>query len=92
MKCKLHDIIAINLPHFTIRVTDEEKTVMENYAKSVNKSVSEILRESFFNRFEDEYDVRLADESYSIYLTDLRKKHIDDVMKEYGLRTHLYRP
>lgn len=69
----------------SIRMSDEEKTILEEYAKAVNKSVSEVLRESFFEKLEDEYDIRSADEAYAAFLKNPKTKSLDDVMKEHGL-------
>ena len=77
----LHDIMAF----CSIRMSDEEKTVLENYAALVNKSVSEVLRESFFEKLEDEYDIKSADEAYALFLKDPETRPLDEVMKDYGL-------
>ncbi len=58
---------------------------MEQYAVAVNKTISEVLRESFFDRLEEEYDIKSADEAYALFLKNPETKSLDDVMRDYGL-------
>ena len=69
----------------SIRMSDDEKFILEQYALAVNKSISEVLRESFFEKLENEYDIKDADEAYAIFLKNPKTESLDAVMKEYGL-------
>ncbi|MDC7951638.1 DUF6290 family protein [Methanomassiliicoccaceae archaeon COG_1] len=69
----------------SIRMSDEEKFILEQYAVAVNKTISEVLRESFFDRLEEEYDIKSADEAYALFLKNPETKSLDDVMRDYGL-------
>lgn len=73
----------------SIRVTDEEKLALERYAKFNNKSVSEVLKEAFFDKLEDEYDIRCADEAYKEFLDNPSTVTSKEMMERYGLRTGL---
>lgn len=73
----------------SIRVTDEEKLALERYAKFKNKSVSEVLKEAFFDKLEDEYDIRRADEAYEEFLNNPSTVTSKEMIKRYGLRTDL---
>lgn len=73
----------------SIRVTDEEKLALERYAQFSNKSVSEVLKEAFFDKLEDEYDIRCAEEAYSEFLNDPSTVTSKEMMKRYGLRADL---
>jgi predicted DNA-binding protein len=44
----------------SIRVSDEEKKTMLDFAKFHGETVSKLLRDTFFERLEDEYDVQVA--------------------------------
>lgn len=50
------------MPTITIQVTDEEKEIIEDYAKSHDMSVSEVLVEAFFEKLEDVYDLKAIEE------------------------------
>ena len=50
------------MPTITIQVTDEEKEIIEDYAKSHDISVSEVLVETFFEKLEDAYDLKAIEE------------------------------
>lgn len=50
------------MPTITIQVTDEEKEIIEDYAKSHSISVSEVLVETFFEKLEDAYDLKAIEE------------------------------
>ncbi|MDR1954145.1 MAG: DUF6290 family protein [Clostridiales Family XIII bacterium] len=64
----------------SVRVSDEEKKAMLNFAKFHGESLSQLLRNVFFERLEDEYDIRVATEYEN------QKSHIshswEDVRKE----------
>ena len=66
-------------------MTDRDKAILEEYARVVNKSISEVLRESFFEKLEDEFDIKTADEAYSIFLGNPKTRTLDEVMNDYGL-------
>jgi Ribbon-helix-helix protein, copG family. len=50
------------MPMITLQVTDEEKEIIEDYAKSHDMSVSEVLVEAFFEKLEDAYDLKAIEE------------------------------
>lgn len=53
---------------FSIRLTPEEKTLAESYAKLHSLSLGEAFKKALFDRIEDEYDVTVANEAYKDYL------------------------
>ena len=69
----------------SVRMSDQEKAILEQYALNVNKSISEVLRESFFEKLEDELDIKSADDAYAVFLENPVTRSLDDVMKDYGL-------
>ena len=53
---------------FSIRLTPEEKSLAESYAKLHSLSVGEAFKRALFERIEDEYYIVVADEAYKEYL------------------------
>ena len=50
------------MPHVSLRVSAEEKTWMESYANVQGVSLSDAIKEAFFQRMEDEYDLNVIRE------------------------------
>ena len=48
----------MNMPHVSLRVTEDEKKMMESYAKLHGIKISDALKEAFFEKLEDEYDLK----------------------------------
>lgn len=53
---------------FSIRLTAEEKSLAESYAKVHAISLGEAFKRALFERIEDEYDIAVAKDAYSEYL------------------------
>ena len=45
------------MPHVSLRVSTEEKAWMESYANVLGVSLSDAIKEAFFQKIEDEYDL-----------------------------------
>lgn len=58
---------------FSIRLTAEEKSLAESYAKIHDISLGEAFKQALFERIEDEFDVAVAQEAYSEYVKNGRK-------------------
>ena len=71
------------MPHVSLRVTEQEKDWMESFAELHGKNLSDAVKDAFFEKLEDEYDLRSIRE----YEADPDKKaHAhDDVKKMLGL-------
>ena len=74
------------MPNINIAVTEEEKNLMENYAKVRGVSLSDVLKDAFFDKAEDEYDLKIVQE----YLERKAKGLVqfftlEEVKKELGL-------
>ena len=50
---------------FSIRLTPEERTLAESYAKLHAVSLGDAFKRALFERIEDEYDIAVADEAYN---------------------------
>jgi hypothetical protein len=66
------------MAYVSLRVTDAEKEMMVGYAKFCNTNISEVLKEAFFEKLEDEYDLKLL-EAY-----DAAEPHETYTMDEVG--------
>lgn len=71
---------------FSIRLTQEEKSLAESYAKLHSLSLGEAFKRALFERIEDEYDISVAQDAYAEYVKDGKKsKPIADLWKELDL-------
>lgn len=55
---------------FSIRLTEEDKSLAESYAKIHSMSLGEAFKKALFERIEDEYDIAVAKEAYDEYVKD----------------------
>lgn len=46
------------MSHVSLRVTSSEKSIMESYAKVQGVSLSDAIKDVFFQKLEDEYDLQ----------------------------------
>ena len=53
---------------FSIRLTDEGKELASSYAKLHSLSLGEAFKRALFEKIEDEYDIKVAEEAYREYL------------------------
>lgn len=66
---------------FSIRLTDEEKKLAESYAKIHAISVGEAFKNALFERIEDEYDIKVAEEAYKEFLKDPKTYTFEEAKK-----------
>lgn len=70
---------------FSIRLTDAEKSLAQAYADMHSISLSEAFKRALFEKIEDEYDAKIADEAYAEYLQDPETVSHEDAGKILGL-------
>lgn len=71
---------------FSIRLTDEEKSLAESYARLHSLSVGEAFKRALFEQIEDEYDISVAEEAYDEYVKGGKKSRpISELWKELDL-------
>ena len=71
---------------FSIRMNEEEKALAESYAKLHAMSLGEAFKRALFERIEEEYDIRLANEAYLEYKnTGCKSRPIEELWKELDL-------
>jgi len=74
------------MPHISLRVTDEEKNWMESYAKVLGVNLSDAIKNAFFEKLEDEYDLKIIREHEEKKAKGLVKYYsLDEAKKELGL-------
>ena len=68
---------------FSIRLTPEERVLVDSYAKLHNMSVGEAFKKALFDKIEEEYDIAVANEAYDEYVKDGKKSRpLSDLRKE----------
>lgn len=70
---------------FSIRLTAEEKTLAESYAKLHSLSLGDAFKRALFDKIEEEYDIAVADEAYKEYLADPKTYSHAEVKDILGL-------
>ena len=71
---------------FSIRLTEEEKSLAESYAKIHAMSLGEAFKRALFERIEDDYDVTVGREDYDEYAKNGKKSRpISELWKELDL-------
>ena len=71
---------------FSIRLTKEEKSLAETYARLHSISLGDAFKKALFEKIEDEYDIALAESSYKDYIESGKESRpIEELWKEVGL-------
>ena len=71
---------------FSIRLTDEERTLADSYAKLHSMSLGEAFKTALFEKIEEEYDIAVAEEAYREYAAEGKKSRpIEELWKELEL-------
>lgn len=71
---------------FSIRLSEDERQLVNSYAKIHAISVSEAFKKALFEKIEDEYDVAVANAAYDEYVKSGKKSRpIDELWKELDL-------
>lgn len=71
---------------FSIRLTEEEKSLADSYAKLNSMSLGEAFKKALFEKIEDEYDIKVGEEAYEEYVDSGKKSRpFSELKKELGL-------
>lgn len=71
---------------YSIRMTEEERGLVNAYAKLQGLSVAETFKKAVFNEIEDHYDLVVAESAYQDYLENGKKSRpIEELWKELDL-------
>lgn len=70
----------------SIRLSDDERKLVDSYAKIHAISVAEAFKRALFEKIEDEFDVSVANAAYDEYVKSGKKSRpIDELWKELDL-------
>ena len=71
---------------FSIRLTEEEKSLADSYAKLNSMSLGEAFKKALFEKIEDEYDIKVGEQAYKEYVDSGKKSRpFSELKKELGL-------
>lgn len=71
---------------FSIRLTPDERNLAESYARIHGISLSEAFRKALFEKIEDEFDLKIAEEAMQEYEASGQKSRpITELWKELEL-------
>ena len=71
---------------FSIRLTPDERNLAESYAKIHGISLSDAFRNALFEKIEDEFDLKVAEEAMQEYEASGRESRpISELWKELDL-------
>lgn len=68
-----------------VYMTNEEKRLAKNYAKIHGYSLNRHMKEMFFEKIEDEYDIACADSAMREYEKDHKAYTHDEVKNKLGI-------
>lgn len=69
----------------SIRMSEEEKQLADAYAKLNGVTLSEAIKNAYFEKIEDEYDIALADAALKEYEKNPKTYSLKELMEELGL-------
>lgn len=69
----------------SLRLTEEDTTLIRKYAELHNISISELFRQAVMEKIENEYDLSAYEKAMAEYRADPVTYSLDDVEKELGL-------
>ncbi len=71
---------------FSIRLTDNEKSLAESYARLHSLSLGEAFKKALFDKIEEEFDIAAADEAYNEYLENGKQsRNISELWAELDI-------
>ena len=74
------------MPHVSLRVTEEERNAMENYAKLQGIGLSEAIKNVFFQMLEDEFDFqRIQEHKEKKARGEVKSYTHEEIKRELGL-------
>ena len=71
---------------FSIRLNEDERQLVDSYAKLHSITVGEAFKRALFDKIEEEYDIAIANEAYDDYVKRGKEsKPIDDLWKDLNI-------
>lgn len=76
---------------FSIHLSKEEKQLANSYAMLHSISIGEAFKKAFFEKIEDEYDIKIAEDAYNEYIDNgKRSRPIQEFFKEKNLWSQIF--
>ena len=66
----------------SIELTNDEFELLKKYSATKSMPMSEVLKQSFFEKLEDEFDIELFDKEYSNYLKNNKTYSLEEVISK----------
>ena len=70
----------------SVRMSDAEYNALQKFAKANNVSMNQAIKDAFFEKLEDEYDLEVFDKAYAEYLKDPKTYSLDEIIEELNLK------
>ncbi len=71
---------------FSIRMTEEERSLADSYAKLHSLTLAEAFKRALFEQIEEEYDIKIGEEAYKDYIKSGKKSRpIEELWKEVDI-------
>lgn len=70
----------------SVRMNKEETELVKKYAELKGMSLSELVRESVFDRIEDEFDLKVYATAIAAFHADPETYSLDEVERKLGLK------
>lgn len=67
-------------------ISKVDKMLLENYAKSNNKTISDVIRDSIEDIIENEIDLKLYEEAMKEFEKDGESYSFEEVLEELGIK------
>jgi RHH-type rel operon transcriptional repressor/antitoxin RelB len=72
--------------NISVRMSEDESLLLRKYARMNNISLSELIRQSVFERIENEHDLKAYETAMEEYRKDATTYTLDEVEKELSLK------
>ena len=71
---------------FSIRMTEEERSLADSYAKLHSLSLSDAFKKALFERIEDEYDLTVYQDAHNEWVKGgMKSRPIEELWKELDI-------
>lgn len=71
---------------FSIRLSADERALVDSYAKLHSMSIGDAFKQALFERIEEEYDITVGEEAYKEYVASGKKSTpISELWEELNL-------
>lgn len=65
----------------SVRLSDVEYAALQKFAKANNVSMNQAIKEAFFEKLEEQYDLEVFDKAYAEYLKNPKTYSTEEVIE-----------